>query len=114
MSKAVALCKGVMRLGAHGLLKFSALQVTQWCKMLSRTREQEDSERNCGESIATKDVEGKKRAVFEVDGVLLHLIEEVGNMMTSTISYKAHHVDVCEQPVHFWGNCRRMAMCYFM
>lgn len=104
MSDAVALCNGVMRPGAHGHLKFYALQVTQWCKMLSRRREQEDSERNCGDNIATKVVEGKKRAVFEVEGVLLHLTEEVGNTVTSIISHKAHHVDVCEQPVHF---CRK-------
>lgn len=43
MSDAVALCRRVMILAAHTYLFRSSYRFVQWCKMLSRTREETES-----------------------------------------------------------------------
>lgn len=64
MADAVAFGKRMMKPGAHGHLVFSALQFDQRYKMLSREREEKDSDSHGGKGIATKRGEGKKKAVL--------------------------------------------------
>lgn len=40
-------------------------------------------------------------AVFEVEDVLLHYTRNLGKMMTSNLSRKAYHVNVCVEAVNF-------------
>lgn len=71
--------------------------------MLSRAREEKGSNRYSGEVIATKDGEWKRKAVSDVDGVSSHYTREGGNIMTSTLSQKAHLVLVCEDALNVWS-----------
>lgn len=47
------------------------LQFGPWYKMRSNASEKEDSDIDCGECVATKKGEGKKKAVFEIGEVPL-------------------------------------------
>lgn len=67
--------------------------------MLSKAREAKGSESNGGEAIDTKDVGSRKKAVFEIEGVLLHYTRALGNTMTSIHSHKAHHLSIRERVV---------------
>lgn len=57
--------------------------------MLSAAREDKDSDSVDGEASGTKDGDGKKKAVFKVDGVLLNYTREGQNMMNSIFRYQA-------------------------
>lgn len=96
MSDVVALCKLVMKTGAHSDLFFlrnSSLSATT-CSQEQRGRE--DSDSDGGECIAIENDEGKKKAVSGAGGVLLHHCQEVRKMMTCNFSHNAHHIDICE------------------
>lgn len=64
-----------------------------------RSKGEEVRDSDGGESIATKDVDVNQKSAFEVDGARLHYTQEEGNIMTSILSCKGHHVDVHEQAV---------------
>lgn len=102
MADAVALFKRIVRPGAHFYLFCSALLFGQWYRRLSRPTVEEDCDSDGGDRIATKEVGDKKKVVFEVRDDLLHYTPEVENMMTTTLTPKAHQVNVCEKAVHFW------------
>lgn len=72
--------------------------------MISRAREEGDSDTDGGENIATKKDEGEKKPFYEVEGDLLHCSPEVRNRMSNNFSCKADLVYFCEQAVHFWRN----------
>lgn len=101
MKDVAALGKWVMRREAHCNLFYSAVLLRQWYRKLSRTLDGKDNNSDGNESIATKNDEGKN-AVFEVVGDPLHYTQEAENMMSSSFSYKAHQVSVCDNIVHFW------------
>lgn len=69
--------------------------------MLSRAREEDDSDSNDGGGIATKEDEGKENEFFETDSALLHCTREVWNVMTSILGCKAQQANVREQAVDF-------------
>lgn len=60
----------------------------------------EKSDSDDSEGNTAKAGEGKKKAVFEVGGVLLHYSRKVGNMMAIIFSWKAHHGTVCNEAEH--------------
>lgn len=60
--------------------------------MLSTTREKWDKNSDDAEGIATKKDVGKKKAVFELQGVLLHYTGEVTDNMSTNFSQKPHQV----------------------
>lgn len=82
--------------------------------MLSSAGEKENSHSDGGEVVATKVVEGGRKAAFEVDGALLSHTWEMGPMMTSILSCSAHLVNVCEQAMYFERRRCRMTMCFLM
>lgn len=92
----VALCKWVMRPGAHVLRFCPALQFSQWYKILSRPGKEKDSDSARGGGIVTKAGEEKKKKVFVVDGVSLYYSREVRNIKSSNFTPDAHHVRVVE------------------
>lgn len=63
--------------------------------------EKKESESDDGEGSTTKDGYAEKGEVFEVGSVPLHCTRESETIMSSTISQKAHRVEVCEENVHF-------------
>lgn len=70
--------------------------------MLSMAREEEDSDSDCSEDIATREDVCEKEGVFDVDGVLFHYNQEEWNMMSSNVSRKAYHFNICDRAVHLW------------
>lgn len=80
---------------------FSALTFSQLYKTLCRARDKNDSNRGDGKNSETNEVEGKKKAVLEVGGVLLHHSGEVGNVLSSNFSCRARHDCVYEEAVQF-------------
>lgn len=112
MVDTVVLCTGVITQGAQSHLCCSALESAHWYTMLPKAEEDEDSDSDGSEEIATEEGEDMKKTDFEVGGVSMHNTREVGNMMNSKFSNKAHHVSVREQAVHVWG--RRSSMRYVM
>lgn len=101
---AVAFGKQVMGQGAYGHLFRSVLQLGRWAKMLSKARKEEESDSDGRADIATKKGGGKKKAVCEVQVVPLYYTQEVGNMVASIFSRRAHYLNVCEEAVH---SCRK-------
>lgn len=101
---AVAFCKRVMRPQAHGHLFCSPSQFGQWYRVWSNAREEEESDSNAGESIASKENERKKKTVFGFGRVPLHYTREVEIVVTSICSHKAHYVDASEQPAQLEEN----------
>lgn len=65
-----------MRSVSHGHSFCFVLQIYQLNKMILRAREKEASHIDDSEGIATKDGEGKKKAVSEIEGVLLRYTRE--------------------------------------
>lgn len=65
--------------------------------MLSRAGDEEDSYINGGKRIATEEVNRKKKAVFDFEGVLFHYTQKVGIKLTSILSRQAHHSNVLDQ-----------------
>lgn len=74
---AVSLRQQVMRSNTSGHLYCSALQFRQWYNLLSRKSEKEKSARDDGDGNVTKEVERRKKAVFEVEGIPWHYSREV-------------------------------------
>lgn len=70
--------------------------------MLSRAREEEDSDSDGNESVATENGEGKVQAVYKVKDLPLQYTREAGNLMTNNFNYKADHVNVGKKAVHVW------------
>lgn len=64
--------------------------------------EEEDSDRDGGDGIATKDSGDNKMSVSEIESVPVHYTPELGSMINISFSNKAHQVSVCEQGAHFW------------
>lgn len=70
--------------------------------MLAKTRGEEVSYSYGGEGIVTEDGKSKKNTFYEVKGVALYYTREKENSLTSNLSFKAHHDNICEQVVPFW------------
>lgn len=70
--------------------------------MLSRAMEEEDCHSDGRDVLATKEGDGKKRVVLEVESVLLHYTRKVRNMMTSNFSRNAHEINGSERTVYSW------------
>lgn len=70
--------------------------------MVPRAKEREDSDSDDHEGNATSEGEAEKKAFFMVESVPLHFTRELRNLISSNFSRKAHHVNVCEESVHFW------------
>lgn len=71
----------------------SALKFGQWHKILSGAREKDDSDIDDGEGSATRDSEGKKKAVLRVEGFLWQRTQNMGNVMTRKLGCGDHHVN---------------------
>lgn len=54
------------------------------------------------EGRGAKNSAGKKKAVLEVENVVCHYTEEVGNKIRSNFGCKAHRINVYEKVVQFW------------
>lgn len=80
--------------------------------MRSRAREEKDNDSHGKKGIATKNVEGRKKALFVVEGAPLQYTREMGNVTTKTLRSGAHHVNVWEQAMRFGGGDRGMGVCY--
>lgn len=78
------------------------LQFAQRYKMLSRAMEEKYCHSDGRDVLATREGDGKKRVVLEVESVSLHHTRKVRNMMTSYFSRNAHVINVSEQTVYSW------------
>lgn len=93
MVGAVTFVKQVIKLGAHGRMFRSVLQLVQRYKMPSKARG------GGGEDITTRQGDSKKNAVFEIDGVPLHYTEKEQKLAYNILSRKAHPISLSEQAV---------------
>lgn len=71
--------------------------------MMTEARKKRESDNEDGESDLAKEDEGKKVAVLKMEGAPLHYNLEVGIMMNSITSCRAHQINVCEEAVYGWG-----------
>lgn len=91
-----------MRPGIHFHLFCSSLQFGKWLKMLPRAREKKEANGDGGESIATKNGQGKGKRAGGVLGVPLHYTRKEGSMMTKIFCRNSHYVNFHKQSVHIW------------
>lgn len=84
----------MLRPASHGDLFCFALQFGQSHRMLSRKREEEESDSDDGEL--------KKKEVLEVESIPLLYIREVGSTKSSIARWKTHPVNFYEKAVYFW------------
>lgn len=67
-----------------------------------KAREENGTDSDGGEGITTKNDEGEKKVVCEVESVPLNYKQAIGNMMVSILSCKYQLVNVSGKAVHFW------------
>lgn len=101
-----------MRPGEYGHMFCSALQRDRWYEMLSKAKEKINSDRDGSEDIVAKKGDGKKKAVFNDEGVPLVYNREENDMVTRGCSRTAHQFQVFEQTVRFWRKNHCMGMCH--
>lgn len=69
--------------------------------MHSEAKKKKNGDSDGGDSIVTKEREGKKNAVVEVKAFWLHYTREVGTI-NSSLRCKAYHGSNCKEGVQFW------------
>lgn len=84
-----------------GHLFCSALQVGKRYKMLSRAKEEEESNNENGEDSAIKSGDVKKKVLFEIELAPWLYAPKVVNVTTNIFSRKAHHLNAFEEAVYF-------------